>query len=141
MIPSLLEVGYYFTWVPVWEDEPVSPAPEQPPSGESAAAEVGSEPETEAAAPTEPGGDADGVNDEVAVRRIFKGYRLEAMPDYTATAFSGYVRYIDNRQDEDIEHGRRDEHARRAVSPHPGSTQAPEQLTAPDAPDSPDGGD
>jgi hypothetical protein len=141
--PSLLDVTYYFSWVPCWEDEPVAPT-EPAPEGANPSAESGNESNTEAApAAEQPGGDADGVNDVVAVHRVFKGYRLVAIPDYTATAFTGYTRWIESGQDEDLERGRRDERARRAVNPHPTPSQAAPEQAAPsdDAPSSTDTGD
>jgi hypothetical protein len=127
MIPSLLDVGYYFTWVPVWEDEPVPPAPEQPPGGECGAAEGSSEPDTEAAATTEPGGDADGVNDEVAVRSVFKGYRLGLMTDWVAEVNPGYERFVENRSDDDADRQRQDQRARSALRTNPHAAQSLEQ--------------
>ena len=140
MIPSLLEVGYYFTWVPIWEDEPVSPPSEPTPGGECAAAEGGREPDTEAAAATESGGDADGVNDEVAVRSVFKGFRLGVLTDWTAVLNPGYEHWVENRSDDDADRQRQDQRARSAVRPNPHAAGAPEQPdTAASAPS--DGGD
>jgi len=135
--PSLLDVSYYFSWVPVWEDEPITPHADATSDNASGSAEGGNEANTESTpAGEQPAGDADGVNDVNAVQRVFKGYRLVAEVDYTATAFTGYTRWVENGQDEDLERGRRDERARRAVTPRPASTQAPEQPAAPEASES-----
>jgi hypothetical protein len=141
--PSLLDISYYFSLVPCWEDEPVAPAPEQNPEGACGSAEGANEPNAEATAASEAAGDADGINDVVAVHRVFKGYRLVAVPDYTATAFTGYTRWIEDRQDDDLERGRRDERARHAAPAHtPDPQTAPDLGVSDDAPSEPnDNGD
>jgi hypothetical protein len=122
--PSLLSISYYFSLVSIWENEPTEPAPSPLPDGGC----EGSDEATPAAA--QPlSSDADGINDQVAMRRVFKGYKLEAVPQWEALANSGYERHVENRHDDDLDRARRDERSRNT---RPATTPA---ANGPDQPD------
>ena len=123
--PSLLNASFLFTLVPIWEQEP-APAPPCPPPG----ADAPDAPATEAAPASNAsvGADADGVNDQVALRMVFKGYRLAVMTDWAAEANPGYERWVENRGDDEAERQRQDQRARSAV--RPSSPHAPSGAAA-----------
>ena len=122
--PSLFNANLLFTLIPIWEPEPV-------PADDAAATPS----EANAESSTQPHGDADGVNDQVALRMVFKGYKLGVMTDYQAEHFSGYERFVENRSDDDEERQRQDQRARSAVRPNPPAASGPQQPgTTPSAP-------
>ena len=126
--PSLLNVSYLFTLVPIWEQEPVA----TPSAGASPA--NADDPATDAAAQPngQTGADADGVNDQVAMRMVLKGYRLSVMPDWLAEANPGYTHWVENRSDDDneAERQRQAQLARARLNPHAPSGE-PEAGSAP----------
>ena len=129
--PSLLNVTYYFSLLPVWEQEPVPTEQSQTP----AAADGSGTNEANAQPSGQPGADADGVNDQVAMRMVLKGYKLSATPQWEAQANAGYEQWIEDRGDEDAERHRQDQRARGArPNPHPTAT-GPEAASAPPASD------
>lgn len=123
--PSLLNITYYFSLLPVWEQEPVPTEPCPTP-----AASDGSQPDGESATPpanAQPAGDADGINDQVALRLVFKGYKLTAVEDWNCLSNTGYERWVENRADDDAERQRQDQRARSATRPNPHAPTGPEQ--------------
>lgn len=138
--PSLLNASFMFTLLPIWEQEPVPtepcPAPASAPEGSDA-----SNTESNSQPSGQPAGDADGINDQVALRMVFKGYKLAVVPQWEAEANPGYERWVENRGDDDAERQRQDQRARSAIRPaSPQGPSGPEQPdTAPSAPS--DGGE
>jgi hypothetical protein len=117
--PSLMNASFLFTLIPIWEEEPI-PAPQPCPAPDSADGNDGTNAPTAAAADdAQPTGDADGVNDQMALRMVFKGYRLGVMTDFTAEANPGYERFAENRSDDDAERQRQEQRTRSAVRPSP----------------------
>ena len=112
--PSLLNITYYFSLLPVWEQEPVPTEQSQTP----AAADGSDTPEANAQSAGQPGADADGVNDQVAMRMVLKGYKLTAIPQWEAQANADYERWVEDRSDEDAERNRQDQRARSARPSH-----------------------
>jgi hypothetical protein len=136
--PSLLNASFLFTLVPIWEQEPVSPAPCPAPATDGhdpTPSESGTTPSGQ------PAGDADGINDQVALRMVLKGYKLAVIPDWVAEANPGYDHWVEGRSDDDAERQRQDQRARSAIRPaSPQGPSGPEQPdTAPSAPS--DGGE
>jgi hypothetical protein len=127
--PSLLNIGYYFSLLPIYEQEPAPTSPSPAPA-DVADAEPGS-----AAANPATGGDADGINDQVALRMVFKGYKLIAVPQWEAQANSGYEHAMDNRADDSEERRRQDQRARSTVHPQPPAATNTEQPGAAATPD------
>jgi hypothetical protein len=130
--PSLMNASYLFTLIPFWEEEPVPPPPCTEPAAEGSDA-----PPAETTEPVsgQPEGDADGVNDEVAVRLVFKGFRLGFMTDWVAEVNPGYERFVEHGSDDDADRQRQDQRARNAVRPNPHAAGSPEQPRAePSAP-------
>jgi hypothetical protein len=129
--PSLLNTNFLFTLIPIWEPEPVPPQP-CPETTDDPANTSG---EASARSSAQPNGDADGVNDQVALRMVFKGFRLGLMTDWQAEAFAGYERFVENRSDDDEDRQRQDQRVRSAVRPSPHAANGPEQPgAAPSAP-------
>ena len=127
--PSLLNANFLFTLIPIWEPEP--PATTDDPANPSG--------ETSAQSSAQPTGDADGINDQVALRMVFKGFRLGLMTDWQAEAFAGYERFVENRSDDDEDRQRQNERARSALRPNPHAASGPEQPgTTPSAPSNSD---
>ena len=125
--PSLMNGSFLFTLIPIWEP---APAPSPPCPDDPAATPA----EADAASDPEPRSDADGVNDQVALRMVFKGFRLAVVTDWQAEAFTGYERWVENRADDDAERERQNQRARGAVRPNPHTPSGPEQAgTAPSA--------
>jgi hypothetical protein len=117
--PSLMNASFLFTLIPIWEQEPV-PAPQPCPAPDGTDGNDGPNASTAAAAADAPAaGDADGVNDQVALRMVFKGYRLGVMTDFTAEANPGYERFAENRNDDDADRQRQEQRTRSAVRPSP----------------------
>jgi hypothetical protein len=127
--PSLLSISYYFSLVSIWENEPTEPAPSPLPDGGCDGTD-GATPTAAESAAQGPAGDADGVNDQVALRRVFKGYKLEAVPQWEALANSGYERFVENRHDDDLDRARRDERSRNARPATTPAAGGPEQTDA-----------
>jgi hypothetical protein len=99
--PSLLNASFLFTLIPIWEQEPAPlppPCPAPPDSTDNGA--DGTAPAAQSA------GDADGVNDQVALRMVFKGYRLGITTDWNAEVNQGYERFVESRSDDDAERQR-----------------------------------
>jgi len=112
--PSMLNASFLFTLVPIWEQEQVPPAPCQAPATD------GDEPtasESGAAPSGQPAGDADGTNDQVALRMVLKGYKLAVVPSWAAEANPGYERWVEGRSDDDAE--RQEQRARAGTRPKP----------------------
>jgi len=130
--PSLMNASFLFTLIPIWEEEPVPPSPCPAPDAD------GSDPTTASSpsAAAQSGGDADGVNDQVALRMVFKGYRLGVMTDFTAEANPGYERFAENRSDDDADRHRQEQRARNAVRPNPHAASEPPGTSAPASSDS-----
>jgi hypothetical protein len=129
--PSLLSTNFLFTLIPIWEPAPAPPEPCPATTDDPA------NPSGEASAPssTQPNGDADGINDQVALRMVFKGFRLGLMTDWQAEAFAGYERFVENRSDDDEDRQRQDQRSRSAVRLNPNAASGPEQPgTTPSAP-------
>jgi hypothetical protein len=130
--PSFLTGSFLFTLIPVWEQEPAAPAPcPAPPPDDGAAPE-------QAAAPSESasGADADGVNDQVALRMVFKGYKLGVTTDWVAEVNPGHVRWGENRSDDDADRQRQDQRARSAARPAlPQAPGAPDSTASAPSPD------
>jgi hypothetical protein len=130
--PSLLNASFLFTLIPIWEQEPVTPTPCPAPAAEGYDAPATESTELPSGLPA---GDADGINDQVALRMVFKGYRLAVVPDWEAQVNPGYERFAENRNDDDAERQRQDQRARSAVRPNPHAATNPEQAgSAPSAP-------
>ena len=127
--PTLLGLTYYFAAVPIYESEPVPPPPANPAGdGDGGAGPL----RPPAAVPL---GDADGVNDQVATRLVFKGYKWVPMPSWEAESNPDYEVWIENRDDNDAERQRQDQRARSAVRPNPHAATGLDQPgSAPAAP-------
>ena len=130
--PTLMYASYLFTAVPIFEQEPLDPpsSGEAPPAG-CTSAEAGGAPAPQAA------GDADGINDQVAFRLVFKGFRWAAVPHWEAEVNPGYERWVEGRSDDAAEHAREDERTRlaaaraRASMPTSAAGEAPAGSAAP----------
>jgi hypothetical protein len=112
--PSLLNASFLFTLIPIWEQEPAPlppPCPAPPDSTDNGA--DGTAPAAQSA------GDADGVNDQVALRMVFKGYRLGITTDWNAEVNQGYERFVESRSDDDAERQRQNQRAGSPVRPNP----------------------
>lgn len=125
--PSLLNISYYFSLLPIYEQAPAEPAaPCPPPASDAGDANADTPaPETN----VQPGGDADGINDQVALRMVFKGYKLTAIPQWEAQANAGYERWIESGGDDDAERQRQDQRARGTVKPQPPVAGGPAPST------------
>lgn len=137
--PSLLNIGYYFALLPVYEQQPAVPAASDSPSSSD-----GGEPDSGACAPATTegavGADADGINDQVALRMVLKGYKLTAVRQWEALANPGYEHFIETRDDDSDERQRQDQRARSIVrpNPQPGHDTVDPAGAAPTAPSDPE---
>ena len=129
--PSLMNANFLFTLIPIWEQEPVPPTPCPAPTPTIRSDKASSRIDA-----TQPDGDADGVNDQVALRMVFKGYRLRRHDRlHQAEAFAGYERFVENRSDDDEDRQRQDQRARSAVRSESACRERSEQPgTTPSAP-------
>ncbi len=130
--PSFLTGSFLLTWIPVWEQEPAAPEPNA-----TAPTDDGAAPE-QAAAPSDSsaGADADGVNDQVALRMIFKGYKLGVTTDWVAEVNPGHVRWAENRSDDDADRQRQDQRARGSARPAlPQAAGGPDSTASAASPD------
>jgi hypothetical protein len=111
--PSLLNASFLFTLIPIWEQEPVPPPPCTTPPENTDNGADGTAPTAESA------GDADGVNDQVALRMVFKGYRLGITTDWNAEVNQAYERFVESHSDDDAERQRQNQRAGSPVRPNP----------------------